>query len=133
MKRFILCSLSLAIPFALGSVARAGMQSGSMEAEISDRLAQATSPTDGIIVPNDDGPSNRVVPDGNAVEPSEEMELEPSTTRGIISPNDDGPYNRVVPQGGAVEPMDDEGVVSPPSGVIAPNDDGPSNRVEPGY
>jgi len=129
MKRFILYSLSATIAVAFGSVARAEMHTDA-------HSERETSPTDGIIVPNDNEPSNRAVPEADAIEPSgEPADIEVDPLEGVISPDDNAPDNRAVPEGGAVEPGNggeamNETEPDPTDSIIVPDDGRPSNRVE---
>lgn len=97
-------------------------------------IAEA-EPTEGIISPDSQSPNNRATPDGEAVEPSDDMGTsEAAPTDGIISPESQSPNNRAIPDGdSAVE--DAEFETEDPNltdGIISPDSQSPNNREVPG-
>jgi len=95
----------------------------------------ATGPAKGIIVPNDNSPSNRAVPGAGAIESGSMMNdsEEMSPTDGIIVPESNEPSNRSNVEGeGITDDADPSMDADPTDGIIVPESDEPNNRAEPG-
>ena len=135
MKRLTLYSFLTAAAVVLGVPSQAEAHKEVVEINRDSlTMAQGDDAAEGIISPDDDGPNNRDIPDGDsAIEDATAESEEPELTDGIISLDDDGPNNRDVPDGdSAIEdaPFETEDP-DLTDGVISPDDDGPNNRAVP--